>query len=55
AYGLAHAAVRVPIGGVEWTLQVRNLFDRRYRELVAGSIVSPGQSRSVSLSARVVL
>ena len=54
AYGLAHAAVRFPLAGVEWTAQVRNLFDRRYPELMAGTVVSPGQPRSVALSARVL-
>lgn len=54
-YGLVHLGGSMPLGQVELDAGVRNLFDRRYPELVAGHIVSPGAPRSVVLSARIRL
>ena len=55
AYGLAHVNVTVPRvadTGVSVDVGVRNVFDRSYPELVAGGIVSPGQPRTVFVTAR---
>jgi outer membrane receptor protein involved in Fe transport len=52
SYGLMHLGGAVPIGQIELDAGVRNVFDRAYPELIAGHIVSPGQPRTVYLSAR---
>ncbi|HEV7992145.1 MAG TPA: TonB-dependent receptor [Gemmatimonadaceae bacterium] len=51
-YGLLHFSALVPMGRVELDAGVRNLLDRTYPELIAGHIVSPGQPRTVYVSAR---
>ncbi len=57
AFALLHVggAVRVPgLGrGAEVNAGVRNVFDRRYPELIAGGVVSPGQPRAFEVSVRV--
>ncbi len=52
-YGLAHASALVRVGRLEWDLGVRNVFDRRYPELVAGEKVAPGAPRAAYATARV--
>lgn len=48
AYGLAHVSGRYIIGGnTTLRLGVRNLFNTRYPEIIAGGFVSPGQTRAV--------
>jgi outer membrane receptor protein involved in Fe transport len=51
-YGLAHASASWIFGGADVNLGIRNAFDRRYPELVAGELVAPGQPRSVYISIR---
>ncbi len=48
-------AVRVPgiVRGAELDAGVRNVLDRRYPELIAGGVVSPGQPRAFEVSVRV--
>lgn len=52
AYRLLYVSGLVHVGDATVELGIRNLLDRRYPELVAGHIVSPGQPRSVSASVR---
>jgi outer membrane receptor protein involved in Fe transport len=55
SYGLAHISLTVPINApnaVSLVVGIRNVFDRAYPELVAGDVVSPGQPRTVYVSAR---
>ena len=55
SYGLAHISLTVPISApnaVSLVVGIRNVFDRTYPELVAGDVVSPGQPRTVYVSAR---
>ena len=52
AYGLAHVGASWNFKRVSVGAGVRNVFDRAYPEVVAGEIVSPGQPRSFTLSAR---
>lgn len=54
-YGLLHASATVPVNRMELTLALRNVLDRRYPELIAGHIVSPGQPRTILLSVRTRL
>jgi outer membrane receptor protein involved in Fe transport len=51
-YGLLHLGGTWNVRGTEIDFGVRNLLDRAYPEVVAGHIVSPGQPRSVFVSAR---
>jgi outer membrane receptor protein involved in Fe transport len=51
-YGLMHLSGTVLVGQIELDAGVRNVLDRAYPELVAGHIVSPGQPRTVYVSAR---
>ena len=51
-YGLVHVGGTWTVHDTEIDFGIRNLFDRRYPELVAGHIVSPGQPRSVFVTAR---
>jgi outer membrane receptor protein involved in Fe transport len=51
-YGLLHAGGTWSVRGTEIDFGVRNILDRAYPEVVAGHIVSPGQPRSVYVSAR---
>ncbi|HEY0776588.1 MAG TPA: TonB-dependent receptor [Gemmatirosa sp.] len=57
AWALLHVsgAVRVPGLGraAELGVGVRNVFDRRYPELIAGGVVSPGQPRAFEVSLRM--
>jgi outer membrane receptor protein involved in Fe transport len=52
-YGLAHASALLRVGRLEWDVGVRNVFDRRYPELVAAGKVSPGAPRAAYATARV--
>ncbi len=48
AYALFHASGRLLVGSnTVLRLEVRNLFDKTYPELVAGGFTTPGQPRSV--------
>jgi outer membrane receptor protein involved in Fe transport len=51
-YGLMHLSGAVLVGQIELNAGVRNVLDRAYPELVASHIVSPGQPRTVYVSAR---
>jgi outer membrane receptor protein involved in Fe transport len=51
-YGLMHLSGSVVVRQLELDAGVRNVLDRAYPELVAGHIVSPGQPRTVYVSAR---
>lgn len=53
AYGLLHASGAVQAGRFHFELGLRNLLDRRYPELVAGDVYSPGQPRTVYFTTRV--
>ena len=57
AWALLHVggAVQVPRLGraTEVSAGVRNVLDRRYPELIAGGVVSPGQPRAFEVSVRV--
>jgi iron complex outermembrane recepter protein len=53
AYGLLHASGAVSAGHFHFELGLRNLLDRRYPELVAGDVYSPGQPRTVYFTTRV--
>jgi outer membrane receptor protein involved in Fe transport len=53
AYGLMHASAVVHIEKTELDLGVRNVLDRKYPEVIAGHIVSPGQPRSVYATLRM--
>jgi outer membrane receptor protein involved in Fe transport len=52
AYGLAHVSGSAQWGDVRLELGVRNLFDRRYPELIAGHVVDPGQPRALFTTLR---
>jgi iron complex outermembrane receptor protein len=52
AYGLAHISAAWISGPFEANIGVRNVFDRRYPELVAGEVVAPGQPRTIYVSLR---
>jgi outer membrane receptor protein involved in Fe transport len=52
-WALFHVSGAVRVRDVEVDAGVRNLFDRRYPELVAGHIVSPGEPRAVDVTVRV--
>ncbi len=57
-YGLAHAGLTVPLrvpNAISLDVGVRNVFGRAYPELVAGDVVSPGQPRTIYVSARARL
>ncbi len=55
-YALAHIDVGVALpGNSTFDLGIRNLFDRAYPELQAGTFVSPGQPRSVDATLRTAL
>ncbi|HEX7019910.1 MAG TPA: TonB-dependent receptor [Gemmatimonadaceae bacterium] len=51
-YGLLHVGGAFTVRGTELDFGMRNVLDRAYAEVMAGHIVSPGQPRSVFLSAR---
>jgi outer membrane receptor protein involved in Fe transport len=51
-YALLHVSAIVRVRRLEIDAGVRNVFDRRYPELVAGHVVSPGQPRMLQLSVR---
>ena len=53
AYGLMQVAGVVHARAADVELGVRNVLDRRYPELVAGGLVSPGQPRSVYVTSRL--
>lgn len=58
AYGLANLSMTVPIrmsSAVSLVVGVRNVLDRAYPELIAGDVVSPGQPRTVYVTARARL
>jgi iron complex outermembrane receptor protein len=52
AYGLAHAGSAWLFRSIEMDVDVRNIFDRAYPELVAGDVISPGQPRTLYVSLR---
>lgn len=53
AFGLLHASTAARAGRFHFELGLRNLLDRRYPELVAGNVYSPGQPRTVYFTTRV--
>jgi len=51
-YGLLHVGGTWTVRDTEIDFGIRNVFDRKYPELVAGHVVAPGEPRSVFVSAR---
>ena len=52
-YGLLHISAGTLIRGVDVEAGIRNVLDRRYPELVAGGLVSPGVPRSLFTTVRL--
>jgi outer membrane receptor protein involved in Fe transport len=51
-YGLAHISAGWNVRNLEADIGLRNLFNRDYPELIAGSVVAPGEPRTVFVSLR---